>query len=128
MATRAILIVAAILIAVTGLGFAAAAGYIAAAQAVGSLAAAGLIAGVFLLVALALIIAERIIANTPDRADSPDQDADGPSSVETAVTLVRTLVRENPVQAMAIVTTIGFVAGRRPGAAAVLIERLAKYL
>lgn len=128
MATRAILIVAAILIAVTGLGFAAAAGYIAAAEAVGPLAAAALIAGVLLVAALALIIAERIMANSPDKDGSAGQDSDGASSVETAVTLVRTLVRENPVQAMAIVTTLGFVAGRRPGAATVLLERLAKYL
>ncbi|MEE2567694.1 hypothetical protein [Hyphobacterium marinum] len=124
MATRAILIVTAVLIAVTGLGFAAAAGYIAAADAVGPLAAAGLIAGVLLLVAFALVIAERIVAKTDTQEEeSPANDAAG-----TALTLARTAIRENPVQAMALVSTLGFLAARRPGAAALLIERVSKYL
>lgn len=122
MATRAILIVAAVLIAVTGLGFAAAAGYIAAADAMGPLAAAGLIAGVLLLVAFALVITERIVAKT-ETPEPPANDVAG-----SAMTLARTAIRENPVQAMAVVSTLGFLVARRPGAAALLIERLSKYL
>lgn len=121
MVTRIILIVTAILIAITGLGFGMAAGYMAAAEVVGEIAAAGIVAGCLLFLALALILAERIHSRQPvaEQAAEP---------LGSAVGIIKTAVRQNPLQAMLLVSSLGFIAARRPGAVALIAERLSKVL
>tara|TARA_R110002072_G_scaffold103347_7_gene226807 strand:- start:2106 stop:2471 length:366 start_codon:yes stop_codon:yes gene_type:complete len=121
MITRIILIVTAILIAVTAIGFGLAAGYMAAEAAVGSMAAAGIVAGALFLVALILVLTERIASRQPvaEQAAEP---------LGSAVGVLKTAVRQNPLQAMVLVTSLGFIAARRPGAVALIAERLSKVL